>query len=52
MSINKDQVKGRIRKAEGKLKEVVGILPGNESLEARGKRQEAEYSRRGAGAIR
>jgi uncharacterized protein YjbJ (UPF0337 family) len=39
MSINKDQVKGRIKKAEGKLKEVAGGLLGNESLKARGKIQ-------------
>jgi uncharacterized protein YjbJ (UPF0337 family) len=31
MSINKDEVKGRIKKAEGKLKEVAGSLLGNET---------------------
>ncbi len=39
MSMNKDQFKGRVKKAEGKIKEVAGKLVGNESLEARGKVQ-------------
>ena len=37
MSMNKDQVKGRVKEAEGKIKEVAGKLVGNESLEAKGK---------------
>ena len=37
MSINKDQVKGRIEEAKGKAKEVAGKLVGNEKLEAKGK---------------
>ena len=39
MSINKDQIKGRIKEAEGKVKEVAGKLVGNEDLEAKGKVQ-------------
>ena len=39
MSINKDQVKGRVKAAEGKIKEISGALVGNESLEAKGKIQ-------------
>jgi len=39
MSINKDQVKGRFKEAEGKIKEVAGKLVGNENLEAKGKVQ-------------
>jgi uncharacterized protein YjbJ (UPF0337 family) len=36
-SMNKDQVKGRIKEATGKVKEVTGKVVGNESLEAEGK---------------
>jgi uncharacterized protein YjbJ (UPF0337 family) len=39
MSMNKDQVKGRVKEAKGKIKEVAGKLVGNESLEAEGKVQ-------------
>ncbi len=39
MSMNKDQVKGRVKEAEGKIKEVTGKLVGNETLEAKGKVQ-------------
>ena len=39
MSINKDQVKGRVEEAKGKVKEVTGKLVGNEKLEAKGKVQ-------------
>jgi len=39
MSMNKDQVKGRIKEAKGKIKEVAGKLVGNEKLEAKGKVQ-------------
>ena len=39
MSINKDQVKGRVNEAEGKVKEVAGQLVGNETLEQKGKVQ-------------
>ncbi len=39
MSINKDQVKGRVKEAEGKIKEMSGALVGNETLEAKGKIQ-------------
>ena len=37
MSINKDQVKGLARQAEGTIKEAAGKLVGNEKLEAKGK---------------
>ena len=37
MSINKDQVKGRVKEAKGKIKEVTGDLVGNEKLENKGK---------------
>jgi uncharacterized protein YjbJ (UPF0337 family) len=37
MTMNKDQVKGRVKEAEGKIKEMAGKLVGNESLEAKGK---------------
>ena len=36
MSINKDQVKGRIEEAKGKVKEVVGRVFGNKNLEVKG----------------
>jgi uncharacterized protein YjbJ (UPF0337 family) len=39
MSMNKDQVKGRVNEAEGKIKELAGTLVGNEKLEAKGKAQ-------------
>jgi uncharacterized protein YjbJ (UPF0337 family) len=39
MSINKDQVKGRVNEAKGKIKEVSGALVGNETMEAKGKVQ-------------
>jgi uncharacterized protein YjbJ (UPF0337 family) len=39
MSINKDQVKGRVAEAEGKIKEVAGKLVGNERLEDKGRVQ-------------
>jgi uncharacterized protein YjbJ (UPF0337 family) len=39
MSMNKDQVKGRVKEAEGKIKEIAGKLVGNDSLEAKGKVQ-------------
>ncbi|ENO88023.1 csbd family protein [Thauera aminoaromatica S2] len=35
--MNKDQVKGRIKEATSKVKEVTGKVVGNESLEAEGK---------------
>ena len=37
MSMNKDQVKGRVKETEGKIKEVAGKLVGNETVEAKGK---------------
>ena len=39
MSMNKDQVKGRVKEAEGKVKEVAGKIVGNEKLEQKGKTQ-------------
>lgn len=39
MSMNKDQVKGRVNEAEGKMKELAGKLVGNEKLEAKGQAQ-------------
>jgi uncharacterized protein YjbJ (UPF0337 family) len=39
MSINKDQIKGRVKEAEGKVKEVTGALLGNASMEEKGKLQ-------------
>lgn len=35
--MNKDQVKGRIKEAEGAVKEVAGSIVGNKTLEAKGK---------------
>lgn len=37
MSTNKDQSKGRVKAATGKIKETVGKLVGNEKLETKGK---------------
>jgi uncharacterized protein YjbJ (UPF0337 family) len=39
--MNKDQVKGRIKEAEGKAKEVAGKVTGKETLEQKGKLQKA-----------
>jgi len=39
MSMNKDQVKGRVNEAKGKIKEAAGGLVGNERLKAKGKVQ-------------
>jgi len=46
MSINKDQVEGRLDQAQGTAREVVGKAIGNKTLEAKGKFQ--KY----AGAVR
>lgn len=35
--MNKDQVKGRAKQAEGKIKEVTGKVTGNKQMEADGK---------------
>ena len=35
--MNKDQIKGRLRKAEGKIKEVTGKVIGDKVLEDNGK---------------
>jgi len=37
--MNKHQVKGRIEKAKGKVKEVAGKMIGNKDLERKGKMQ-------------
>lgn len=37
--MNKDQVKGRVTKAKGQIKEAAGKAVGNESMEAEGKIQ-------------
>jgi uncharacterized protein YjbJ (UPF0337 family) len=39
--MNKDQVKGRIEKAKGTVKETVGKVTGKDSLEQKGKFQKA-----------
>ena len=39
MSMNRDQVKGRLKEAKGKIKEAAGKLVGNEKLEQKGKAQ-------------
>jgi uncharacterized protein YjbJ (UPF0337 family) len=36
MSINKDQVKGRVEEAKGAIKEATGKLVGDKTLEAKG----------------
>ena len=36
MSINKDQVKGRVEEAKGTIKEATGKLVGDQTLEAKG----------------
>ena len=36
MSINKDQVQGRVEETKGAIKEVAGKLLGDETLEAKG----------------
>ena len=37
--MNKDQVKGRIEEAKGKVKEIAGNVAGNKKLEQEGKTQ-------------
>jgi uncharacterized protein YjbJ (UPF0337 family) len=39
--MNKDQVKGRIREAQGTAKEVAGKVSGKETLELKGKLKKA-----------
>ena len=39
MSINKDQVKGRVEEVKGAVKEAAGKLVGNEKLEVEGNLQ-------------
>jgi uncharacterized protein YjbJ (UPF0337 family) len=40
-TMNKDQAKGRLKEAEGKVKEVAGNLVGNDNLELKGKIQKS-----------
>lgn len=40
--MGKDQVKGLGKQAEGKAKEVAGVVSGNRKLEAEGKLKQAE----------
>jgi uncharacterized protein YjbJ (UPF0337 family) len=40
-TMNKDQVKGRIHEAKGKVKEVAGKVVGNKELEVKGKAEKA-----------
>ena len=39
MSINKDQVEGRVTEAEGRIEEVAGKFTGNETLQLKGQGQ-------------
>jgi len=39
--MNKDQVKGHIKEAEGNVKEIAGKFVGNKKLEEKGKFQKA-----------
>jgi len=39
MSVNKDQIRGRVKQAKGNIKEAAGKLLGNEKLRAKGKVQ-------------
>jgi uncharacterized protein YjbJ (UPF0337 family) len=41
MSMNKDQLKGRLKEAEGKIKQVTGKIVGSGGLEAKGKIQKS-----------
>ena len=38
--MNKDQIKGRAKEAEGKLKAAAGAIIGNKKLEAKGKAEQ------------
>lgn len=39
--MNKDQVKGHVKEAEGKVKEVTGKVVGNKTLEQKGNLEKA-----------
>ena len=39
MTMNKNQIKGRVKEVKGMIKEVTGKLMGNEKLEEKGKIQ-------------
>ena len=39
MAVNKDQVNGRVKDAQGTVKQAVGKLVGNQKLEAKGRVQ-------------
>lgn len=40
-TMNKDQVRGRVKQAKGKIKEVAGRISGNRTSQAKGKLQSA-----------
>ena len=42
LTMNKDQTKGHIEEAKGKIKEVAGNLVGNDNLELKGKIQKSD----------
>ncbi len=42
--MDKNQVKGELKKAKGKIKEVTGRVIGNESMERKGKLEHAKGS--------
>ena len=48
MIVNKDQIKGRLKEAEGKAREVAGKMAGNKKLELKGNVQGA---REGPGKV-
>ncbi len=40
MSMNKDQVKGRVKEVKGSIRQATGKLIGNKTMEAKGKAAE------------
>ena len=48
MTMNKNQIKGRVSEVEGMIKEVAGKLVGNEKLEQKGKVQKIRGEARAA----
>lgn len=51
--MNKDQIKGRMEEAAGKVKEVTGKVVGNKTLEEKGKVEEvAGKARAGYGDVK
>jgi len=41
LTMNKDQVKGRVKEAQGKIKSATGKVVGNKSMEGKGKIDQA-----------